>query len=297
MAVVVTLVVALVAGPMYDGLYDLLADEDVDVVVRADHPTLNREVAARVTDGQRIDVLSTHSKYAPSQAAWLRPLDGLVGPAVLTALAPKAVDLCRFAGDLLCVPRNIDVRTLWFRTDRMDRAPDSWDELQASRTVFGFSGRESGLFGTFFELVVGAGGDLFADDGSPTMVSDVAVSAVEYLVELARRAPADLADWHYDQVDDALFAGRVDAAALWPGAYGPLRASPHAALLDVAPYPAGVKRRVSYAGCHAWGIPTTAGDVEGAARLIERLCSKDAATLVGGRRRLSLRPRRSIRRG
>ena len=28
--------------------------------------------------GERIDVLATHSKYAPSQAQWLRPLDDLV---------------------------------------------------------------------------------------------------------------------------------------------------------------------------------------------------------------------------
>src|SRR3954468_6835746 len=136
---------------MYDSLYEpFLAD--VEVVVHADHPTLNRRVAELLAAGERIDVLSTHGKYAPSQAAWLRPLDALLDGAIVAALAPRAVDLCRFQGDLLCAPRNIDVRTLWWRTDRMDAAPDRWADLAVGSTVFGFTGRESGLFGLFFEL-------------------------------------------------------------------------------------------------------------------------------------------------
>ena len=71
--------VALVGGPMYDGLYDLIAD-DVEVVVHADHPTLNREVAARLAVGERLDVISTHGKYAPSQSEWLLPHHDLVNP-------------------------------------------------------------------------------------------------------------------------------------------------------------------------------------------------------------------------
>src|SRR3954467_2881263 len=99
---------------MYDHLYPLLGD--VEVVVHADHPTLNREVAARLAAGERIDVLSTHSKYAPSQARWLRPLPGLVADA---GLAPRAVALCGLGSDLWCIPRNIDVLTPRARGDRV----------------------------------------------------------------------------------------------------------------------------------------------------------------------------------
>ena len=55
-----TLRVALVGGPMYDDLYARLADasdHDVEIVVHADHPTLNREVAERLDAGERLDVL------------------------------------------------------------------------------------------------------------------------------------------------------------------------------------------------------------------------------------------------
>ena len=275
-----TLRVALVGGPMYDGLYDLLdttEHSDVEVVVRADHPTLNREVAARLAAGERIDVLSTHSKYAPSQAQWLQPLDGMVTEDIVGPLAPAAVELCRLRGALLSVPRNIDVRVLWWRTDRMDAPPATWDELLASKIAFGFPGRESGLFGTFFELVVANGGRLFDDEARPVMVSDEAVEAVELLVRLAAAAPGDLPTWHYDQVDAALLDGRVDAAAAWPGGYGPIRSSSLAGVLAPAPYLAGRQRWVSYSGCHSWAIPRTCGDVPGALALIARLSSREAA--------------------
>lgn len=269
--------VALVGGPMYDGLYDQLGD--VEVVVHADHPTLNRAVAERLAAGERIDVLSTHSKYAPSQRAWLRPLDGLVDAAAIGGLAPAAVDLCRNHGDLLCVPRNIDVRVLWWRADRMETAPDTWADVEreaAAGNVFGFTGRESGLFGLLYELVVGFGGQLFAADGAPTIDSPEAVAAVELLCRLAAAAPDSLPDWHYDQVDDALQSGAVQLAAAWPGGTAALRSSPMGEHLRPALYPAGPARRVSYSGCHAWAIPTTCGDVDGAVALVERLASHDA---------------------
>lgn len=273
-----TLRVALVGGPMYDGLYDLFADDvrsgAIEVAVHADHPTLNRAVADRLAAGERLDVISTHGKYAPSQAAWLRPLDEHVPAHVLEALAPQARLLCTFDGALLCVPRNVDVRVLWWRTDLMDTPPATWDEVEAAGS-FGFTGRESGLFGLFFELMASAGASLFDADLRPTLDGPDAVAAVERLQRLAATAPPDLPTWHYDDVDDALLAGRVSMAAAWPGGYERIRHSDLYDRLAPARYPGGG----SYAGCHAWGIPTTCGDVPGAVDLVTRLCSEEAGRL------------------
>ena len=279
-----TLRVALVGGPMYDRLYDAFAPGEVEVVVHADHPTLNRQVAAMLAAGERIDVLATHSKYAPSQSQWLRPLDDVVDADAVAPLAPRAVELCRFEQAQLCLPRLIDVRVLWARSDRFETAPDTWEALLDSDAVFGFPGRESGLFGSFFELVVGHGGRLFDAQLQPTMDTPDAEHAIETLCRLAARAPADLVDWHYDQVDAALLDGRVDAAAAWPGAWGAIRASAFADRLVPHRYPAGPARRVSYAGCHAWAIPRTCGDVDGAVTLVHRLLGAEmqAVDAAGG---------------
>jgi multiple sugar transport system substrate-binding protein len=266
--------VAFVGGPMYDGVYDLVAD-DVDVVVHADHPTLNREVAARLGAGERLDVISTHGKYAPSQAAWLHPLQDLLPPEVVAELAPKAVELCSFRGSLLCAPRNIDVRVLWWRRDQLDGPPRRWADVEGAPGPFGFTGRESGLFGLFYELMAGNGAPLFDADGRPTLTGDVAVGCVELLQRLAAAAPADLPMWHYDDVDDALLDGRVAMAAAWPGGFERIRSSGRYGQLAPAMYPGGR----SYSGCHGWAIPTTCADVPAAVALVERLCSADAARL------------------
>ena len=179
----------------------------------------------------------------------------------------------------MCLPRLIDVRVLWVRADRVDAAPDSWDALVGSDLVFGFPGRESGLFGTFFELVAGRGAGLFDARLQPTMATPDAEGAIETLRRLAARAPADLVDWHYDQVDAALLEGRVDAAAAWPGGWDAIRASDLADRLVPHLYPAGPTRRVSYAGCHAWGIPRTCGDVDGAVALVERLLGAELQSI------------------
>src|SRR5262245_10787510 len=263
---------------MYDGLYRLLDGQDVEIVVHADHPTLNRQVAERLARGERIDLLSTHSKYAPSQAAWLRPLDGLVAT---EALAPKAVELCRFRGVLLSAPRNVDVRVLWANRRRLGAAavPASWEAPAASGLAFGFPGRESGLFGTFFEVVAAFGGRLFDDALRPTLESEPARAAVELLVRLAKSAPPDLRDWHYDQVDAALGSGRLALAAAWPGATRALLAAPAGDDLEPHPYLSGPRGLRSYAGCHAWAIPRTCGDFDGALRLLERLGAAEAHAL------------------
>jgi multiple sugar transport system substrate-binding protein len=274
-----TLRLALVGGPMYDGMYALLEGLDVEVVVQADHPTLNAEVERLLAAGERLDLISTHGKYAPSQAAWLRPLDDLLDPALVAELAPGAVGLCRgLGGELLCAPRNIDVRLLWRDVERLPEAPATWEDVLAFAEPFGLPGRESGLFGTFFELVVGAGGTLLTADASLALERDQTAAALEVLTALVAGRP-EVAGWHYDQVDRALALGDVAMAAAWPGATAALRASALEGRLRPSAYPAGPQRWVSYAGCHAWAIPTTCADVPAAGALLERLAGEEGARL------------------
>ncbi len=270
-----TLRLALVGGPMYDALYSVFDDEDVEIVVRADHPTLNREIARRLAVGERLDLISTHGKYTPSQRQWLHALDDLVPQTVLDDLAPPAVALCRFHGELLCAPRNIDVRVLWWRTDQLEGPPMTWDDVIAAPAPFGFTGRESGLFGLFFEVITAAGGAPFALDGTPTLEGADAVAAIERIVAMASAAPPEMAHWHYDEVDEALVDGRVAMAAAWPGGTGRIRESDLGPRLRPAMYPGGR----SYSGCHGWAIPQTCADLDAATALLLRLVGAEAGGL------------------
>jgi hypothetical protein len=76
--------IALVGGPMYDPLYDEIAafrrdaSLDVEIVARLPHPELNAFIKRSFESGDALDLISTHTKYAPSQARWLMPLDDLI---------------------------------------------------------------------------------------------------------------------------------------------------------------------------------------------------------------------------
>lgn len=297
--------VALVGGPMYDLLYDAIpsfeheAQVRVEVVAQLPHPELNTFVKEAFESGLRLDVISTHTKYAPSQAAWLSSLDEVMSNDLVDDLLPRPAQLSRIEGKLLQIPRNLDVRLLHFRRDVISPVPRTWSELidtAAEVTELGqstedngafygflFPGRDSGLFGTFYELLVGAGGDLFDDDLQPAFDSPAGRWAVERIVELHRTrrvTPRDLASWHYDEISASFRAGDAAMVSDWPGSYhlyrdpATCRVADRVGLALLPEGPAGM--RAAYAGCHSFAIPRSSQNPEGAAALVRHLTSFDA---------------------
>src|SRR5688572_14706189 len=161
--------VALVGGPMYDQVYEAIpaferaAKVRVEIVARRPHPELNAFVKDAFESGTSLDAISTHTKYAPSQAPWLRPLDELAPAELIHDLLPRPAELSRIDGRLLQIPRNLDVRLLHYRRDLIAKAPDTWAglfDIASQLTKVGsngepefygflFPGRDSGLFGMF----------------------------------------------------------------------------------------------------------------------------------------------------
>ena len=303
--------VALVGGPMYDPLYDALPEFEretgltVDVVARLPHPELNAFVRQAFSSGDgELDLISTHTKYAPSQARWLAPLD----PALDHGdLLPRPAELSRIGGQLLQVPRNLDVRLLHYRRDLFDdereqaafaraagrslRVPETWTELAEVASFFTrpglygflFPGRDSGLFGTFYEMLVGAGGDLLDGRLQPAFDSEAGVWAAGMLAELhhARRVtPAELPAWHYDEISAAFRAGHAAMVCDWPGSYHLYTEPATCAVWDrvgLAPLPSGLAgRRAAYGGCHSFAISANTANADGAGDLLRFLTSERA---------------------
>src|SRR5437660_11829087 len=111
--------IALISGPAYDPLYACLpafteaTDVKVSVAYSGDHPSLNRHLAALWE--VPYDLVSTHTKYAPSQLEFLAPLDCLVGAAELEDFVPLVLVLASAPGFLFGAPRNVGVRPLPYR--------------------------------------------------------------------------------------------------------------------------------------------------------------------------------------
>jgi multiple sugar transport system substrate-binding protein len=296
-----TVRVAFVGGPMYDGLYDAVPeferahDVRVEIVARLPHPELNAFVKHAFETGTPLDVISTHTKYAPSQARWLSPLDDVAPAGLVQDLLPRPLELSRIEGRLLQIPRNLDVRLLHYRSDLIAEPPRTWTELiDAAASVaspndsppfygFLFPGRDSGLFGTFYELLVCAGGELFDADLRPAFDSDAGRWAIERIVELhheRRVTPRDLDRWHYDEISASFRAGDAAMVCDWPGSYHLYRDAATCRVADrveLALLPTGPGgRRAAYAGCHSFAITRSARDRQAAAALIDHLTSFDA---------------------
>jgi len=265
--------VAFVSGPAYDPLYECLPEfvratgVRVNVAFSGDHPPLNHHLASLAD--VPYDLVSTHTKYAPSQVDFLAPLDDLVEPWALADFVPLLLELARVGGKLYGIPRNIDVRLLHYRTDIIARPPATWDELlelarrhSSPPRCYGFlfPGRESGLFGTFFELAEMAGARLFPEDLVPEIENDGGRWALRLLRTFYAEGlvPAELPRWHYDKIHECFRDGRAAMVGDWPGYYGlyrdPLISRVHDRL-GLSPYPAGpAGKSLAYGGGHTFAL-------------------------------------------
>ena len=265
--------VALVTGPAYDPLYERLTAFTAATGVRVsvgfggDHPSLNKHLASLAE--VPYDLVSTHTKYAPSQLDFLAPLDGLVGAGELDDFVPLILELASVGGALYGVPRNIDVRLLHYRADLISRPPATWDALLAEARRqstppglygFVFPGRESGLFGTFYELAEMAGARLFPETLVPDIENDGGRWALGLLRTLyeEKLVPRELPAWHYEEVHECFRSGRAAMVGDWPGYYALYRDESISAVHDclgLSPYPTGpAGKSLAYGGGHTFAL-------------------------------------------
>jgi multiple sugar transport system substrate-binding protein len=290
--------VALIAGPAYDPLYQCLPSftgatgVTVNVAFRGDHPALNRHLAA--LSDVPYDLVSTHTKYAPSQLGFLAPLDGLIDGAVLEDFVPLLLEMASVNGPLHGLPRNIDVRLLHYRTDLIESPPSTWNELlELARRLdappahygFLFPGRESGLFGTFFELAEMAGARLFPKD----LVPDIENEAGRWALGLLRTfyveglVPPELPEWHYDKVHECFRSGRAAMVGDWPGYYSLHRDASISRVHDrlgLSAYPIGpAGKSLAYGGGHTFALTRRGAKKPEALQLLLHLTAVDQQLL------------------
>jgi multiple sugar transport system substrate-binding protein len=289
--------VLLVGGPMYDPLYARLGEFEeregleVEAVVAPTHPDLNEQIEAEFASGEAAyDLTSTHTKYAPSQRQWLTPLDDDLDDGELEPFTPRTLELARIEGELYSLPRNLDVKLLLYRTDHMEDQPSSWEDLLETASQlrsdafygFTFPGKESGLFGHFFELHAMAGGRMFEDEGPPAPRLDDAAGrwALGLLRDLYERAaPPETPDWHYDEVAACFREGRSAMSTDWPGGFYTYVEPGQSSIVerfDVALYPEGPAGRHIYSSSHTFAIPATVSDRPAAIELLRFLTSRES---------------------
>lgn len=303
--------ILLVGGPMYDPLYERIGEFEesegmsVEVVVAPTHPDLNERIEEEFSSGRAsYDLISTHTKYAPSQRQWLTTLDEALDDSELEHFTQRTLELARIDDLLYSVPRNLDVKLLYYRTDLVPEPPSSWEELreEAARLRsgdlygFAFPGKESGLFGHFFELHAMHGGRMFDRDDppAPNLNDEAGLWALGLLKDLcARAAPEETPNWHYDEVAACFREGKAAMSSDWPGGfytYEDPNQSEVVDSFDVALYPEGRAGRFIYSSSHTFAIPNSVRDRLAAIELLRFLTSKESQAFEA---RLGTLPARS----
>ena len=306
--------VAFVGGSMYDYPYSKIPDFEsktgykVEIGAKLIHPELNEHLSDLYSKNKGdYDLITTHLKYAPSQKAWLSPLDEDVGKEELDEYTPSTIELMRIDGELMQLPRNIDVKLVYYRRDLFENSKERKDfkerfgyELEPPRTWqqlkdiakfftrppglygFVFPGRYSGLVGHFFELLVMAGGTLLDKNLKPQIISQAGELALGFLRDLYfvdKSCPREIPDWHYDEVSQFFRNAKAAMTTDWPGSFAAYKDPTVSVVKDrfaVSIYPVGpTGERWVYTGAFSYAIPKSCKNRRGALALMRFLLSDE----------------------
>jgi multiple sugar transport system substrate-binding protein len=217
-----------------------LANPDVDVELVEGPPSTNsREAmyaAAFLSGDTGYDVVYLDVPWVPKFAShgWLRPLDDRLSPDAREAFLPGDLAGSVYNGRLYRVPMQADAGMLYYRTDLVDHAPSTFEELVTQAREAGrpperwgyvFQGLQyEGLVASFLEVLWGHGGNVLGDDGRVLLDSPEAVAALEWLSALVGTiAPEGVTAYQEEEARQVFQEGRAVFMRNWPYAWTALQ--------------------------------------------------------------------------
>jgi multiple sugar transport system substrate-binding protein len=201
------------------------------------------------------DILSLDVIWTPEFAAagWILPLERF-GPDT-AAFFPTTIGANRWGDSLFALPLFVDVGMLYWRTDLMPAAPETFDELrraarrarqeQGMRHGLVWQGaRYEGLVATFLEYLGGYGGRIL-DAGRVVVATEEGLGALTEMrdeIYASQIVPPAVLTWHEEETRFAFQNGEAAFMRNWPYSYGLLQDSARsrvAGKFAVAAMPAG----------------------------------------------------------
>ncbi|MFN2354990.1 MAG: ABC transporter substrate-binding protein [Desulfopila sp.] len=165
-----------------------------------------------------------------SAAGWIKPWPENLAEKVTKGRLESAVEGATFSGSLQAAPFTTNTQLLWYRTDRIDSPPRTWEEMIELAESLGEKGtiqvqgeRYEGLTVFFNSLLASAGGTIISDNQlhlaeAPTR------KALNVMKRLATSsaAPASLSTNREDHARLAFEAGNstfmINYTFVWPSA-------------------------------------------------------------------------------
>jgi multiple sugar transport system substrate-binding protein len=195
------------------------------------HEQLARRLAAR---DRAIDLIGMDVIWTPelAEAGWVLPWPEPAAARVRRGRIGAAVESATYGGRLWAAPFTTNTQLLWYRTDRVARAPATWDEMIDLAERLGEGGRiqaqgerYEGLTVLFVSLLASAGGSVLDAGGERAdLAAEPTREALRIMRRLARSPASDpaLANAREDQARLAFESGAstfmINYTYVWPSA-------------------------------------------------------------------------------
>jgi multiple sugar transport system substrate-binding protein len=196
-------------------------------------------------ESSECDVLGTDVIWTAEYAAqnWLLDVSDFISQNG-DKFIKSTVDTTEYEGKNWAIPFNSNAGFIYYRTDEVDQAPETWEDLykqaqQGNGVVYqGF--RYEGLTVNFLELVYSAGGSVLSEDGSEaTADSQEVKDALQFMADGIKNGAAPKANTTYKEEESrrAFESGNATFMRNWPYAYSLGKDSKIADQFDISTFP------------------------------------------------------------
>lgn len=201
----------------------------------ADADQQREQIVRRLAAGDPdIDVIGMDVIWTAelARAGWILPWEGEAALRVTEGRLPAAVKSASYQGRLWAAPFTSNTQLLWYRKDRVEKAPSTWEDMIAAAEKLGEVGtiqvqgeRYEGLAVFFISLLASAGGSILDETGERAALPEEPTrKALEVMRKLARSPTADpsLSTTREDEARLAFETGHssfmVNYTFVWPSA-------------------------------------------------------------------------------
>jgi multiple sugar transport system substrate-binding protein len=189
----------------------------------------------------------------------------------------SAVDTTVLEGKNYAVPFNSNAGFLYYRTDQVDKAPETWEdvykEAEANNGVVYQGFRYEGLTVNFLELLYSAGGTVISEDGKEATADSPEVKDVLTFMANGIKSgavPKAVTTYKEEESRRAFESGNATFMRNWPYAYALGKDSKLADKFDIATFPGyGGNPGAGVIGGYDLAISEFSKNPEGALAFIE----------------------------
>jgi multiple sugar transport system substrate-binding protein len=201
---------------------------------------------------------------------------------------PSTVESTEYEDQFWALPFNTNAGFLYYRTDQVDEAPSTWEDVYAAAAdedgLIYQGAQYEGLTVNFLELLYSAGGSVLSEDGETVEIdSDQAREALEFMAQGVEEGTVPKANSTYEEEEArrAFENGQATFMRNWPYAYALAQESDIADDFDIATFPGyGGGEGAGVLGGYNLGISAYSENPDGALALAEFLVTPEIQEIM-----------------